>query len=52
MGNAIGAIAGGFPIEHGLGYEFAPLTGVGFAFLGFILLTIFKRKSNAEIVQP
>lgn len=44
LGNAIGAVAGGLPIEHGLGYEFAPLAGVVFAFIGFILLEIFRRK--------
>lgn len=44
LGNAIGAVAGGLPIEHGLGYEFAPLAGVGFALIGFILLEIFRRK--------
>ena len=46
LGNAIGAVAGGLPIEHGLGYEFAPLAGVGFAFIGFVLLTVFRKKHS------
>lgn len=44
LGNAIGAIAGGLPIEHGLGYEYAPLAGVGFAFVGFVLLNKFRKR--------
>jgi len=46
LGNAIGAVAGGLPIEHGLGYEFAPLSGVGFAFVGFVLLTVFRKRHS------
>lgn len=44
LGNAIGAVAGGLPLEHGLGYEYAPLAGVGFALVGFVLLDIFRRR--------
>ncbi len=47
LGNAIGAVAGGLPIEYGLGYEFAPLAGVGFAFVGFILLEMFRKRINS-----
>lgn len=44
LGNAIGAVAGGLPLEHGLGYEYAPLAGVAFALVGFVLLDIFRRR--------
>ncbi len=47
LGNAIGAVAGGLPIEHGLGYEFAPLAGIGFALIGFILLEIFRKRISS-----
>ncbi len=46
LGNAIGAVVGGLPIEHGLGYEFAPLSGVIFAFIGFILLLNFQKQAK------
>ena len=44
LGNAIGAVAGSLPIEYGLGYEFAPLTGAGFALVAFILSDIFRKR--------
>lgn len=47
LGNAIGAVAGGLPIQHGLGYEYCPLAGVGFALVGFILLEIFRKRINS-----
>lgn len=48
LGNAIGAFAGGLPIEYELGYEFSPLAGVGFAIAGFVLLRIFRKRITAE----
>lgn len=44
LGNAIGAYSGGIPLEAGLGYQYPALIGSGFAFVGFILLTLFYRK--------
>lgn len=44
LGNALGAYCGGLPIDHGLGYAYSALPGVGFAAMGFVLLTIFIRK--------
>ena len=43
LGNAIGAMAGGLPIENGLDYNFAPLVGSGFALVGFLLLKYFRK---------
>ena len=43
LGNAIGAIAGGLPIEHGLEYNFSPLVGSCFALVGFLLLKYFRK---------
>lgn len=42
FGNAIGAYTGGLVLQAG--YRYPALTGVPFALLGFILLTIFYRK--------
>lgn len=48
LGNAVGAIAGGLPIEHGLGFEYAPLVGSGFALSGFVLLYFFRKIITAK----
>ena len=43
LGNAIGAFAGGIPVEYfHVGYEYINLPGIFFCFLGFLLLFIFK----------
>ena len=47
LGNAVGAVVGGLPIEAGLGYEFSPLSGAGFAFVGFLLLRTFRKRVTA-----
>ncbi|MCD8165204.1 MAG: MFS transporter AraJ [Bacteroides sp.] len=44
LGNAIGAYAGGLPLEAGKGYQYPALVGVPFAFCGFMLLLWFHRK--------
>lgn len=44
LGNALGAYFGGVPIEHGLGYEYAALPGVGLTFIGFLMLMIYVKK--------
>ena len=44
LGNAIGAFAGGLPLEAGMSYRYTALVGAPFALVGFILLMIFYRK--------
>lgn len=44
LGNAIGAIIGGIPIARGFGCEYSALSGVMFAFIGFLLLFYFHKK--------
>lgn len=44
LGNAIGAYSGGLALQAGLGYQYPALIGVPFAFVGFLLLTLFYRK--------
>ena len=41
LGNAIGAYAGGLPIEHGLGYQYTAGVGTFFALVGFMVLFYF-----------
>lgn len=44
LGNAFGAYIGGLALQEGLGYQYPALFGTPFAFIGFILLTVFYRK--------
>ena len=44
LGNAIGAYAGGLPLQAGLDYRYPALVGVPFAVVGCLLLVIFSRK--------
>ena len=44
LGNAIGAYAGGLPLEAGMSYRYTALVGAPFALVGFVLLLIFYRK--------
>lgn len=44
LGNAIGAFAGGLPLEAGLGYKYSALVGAPLALVGFFLLFVFHRK--------
>lgn len=44
LGNAIGAFIGGIPIARGFGCEYSALSGVMFAFIGFLLLFYFHKK--------
>lgn len=44
LGNAIGAYAGGLPIEAGLDYRYPALIGLLFALLGFAILVYFSRR--------
>ncbi len=36
LGNALGAYCGGLPIDHGLGYRYTALAGMGFVLLGHV----------------
>lgn len=49
LGNAIGAYAGGLPLEAGLGYRYPALVGMPFALVGCILLVIFFRKYERRV---
>ena len=44
LGNAIGAYAGGLPIEADLDYRYPALIGLLFALLGFAILVYFSRR--------
>ncbi|WP_303179394.1 MFS transporter AraJ [uncultured Butyricimonas sp.] len=44
LGNAIGAYAGGLPLQAGLDYRYPALVGVPFAVVGCLLLVIFSWK--------
>lgn len=44
LGNALGAFMGGLPIEHGLGYRYTALPGVGFTLLGFVAVAIYMHR--------
>lgn len=44
LGNALGAYCGGLPVDHGLGYPYAALTGIVFTLTGFVLMWVYIRK--------
>ena len=44
LGNALGAYCGGLPIDHGLGYRYTALAGMGFVLLGLLTVVIYIRK--------
>lgn len=44
LGNAVGAFAGGLPLEAGMGYRYSALVGAPFTLVGFALLLFFYRK--------
>lgn len=46
IGNAIGAVCGGIPIDAGYGEEYSALPGVAFAFIGFLVLGYFYKRYN------
>lgn len=49
IGNSIGALLGGFPLEFGLSYNYPSLVGAGLAGLGFLLCLAFIKKYKAVI---
>lgn len=44
IGNALGAFLGGIPAEMGFGYQYTTVPGTILAFIGFILIMIFRKK--------
>lgn len=47
LGNALGALFGGLPIEMGLDYRYPALFGTVFALVGFLLLLHYAKKYGA-----
>lgn len=50
LGNALGAFAGGLPIEHGLDYRYTALPGAAFALLGFVAVAIYMHRYPRRVV--
>jgi len=40
----LAAYCGGLPIDHGLGYRYTALAGMGFVLLGLLTVVIYIRK--------
>lgn len=51
LGNALGAYFGGLPIDHKLGYAYSALPGVGFTFLGFLIMLWFTHRYGRPLVR-
>jgi len=49
IGNSVGALFGGIPLELGLSYNYPSLVGAGLALLGFLLCLAFIKKYKAII---
>jgi len=49
IGNSVGALFGGIPLELGLSYNYPSLVGAGLALLGFLLCLVFIKKYKAVI---
>jgi DHA1 family arabinose polymer transporter-like MFS transporter len=49
VGNSIGALFGGIPLEFGLSYNYPSLVGAGLALIGFFLCLAFIKKYKAVI---
>lgn len=49
IGNSVGALFGGFPLEFGFSYNYPSLVGAGLAGLGFLLCLAFIKKYKAVI---
>lgn len=46
LGNAIGAILGGIPIEMGYNHKYVTVPGIALAIAGFMFLFVFQKKQN------
>ncbi len=49
IGNSVGALFGGLPLEFGLSYNYPSLVGAGLALIGLLLCLAFIRKYKAII---
>ena len=49
IGNSVGALFGGVPLEFGLSYNYPSLVGAGLALIGLLLCLAFIRKYKAII---
>lgn len=47
LGNALGAYAGGLPIDAGWGYRYPALVGVGWVLLGFTAVSVYRKRQPA-----
>lgn len=52
VGNAIGAYAGGIPIDRGYGYEFSALPGMAMTFVGFCVFMVFCNRYEIPFLLP
>lgn len=46
LGNALGAYAGGLPIDAGMGYRYPALVGVFVVFLGWICVSVYVKREK------
>lgn len=51
LGNAVGAYAGGLPIDVGLGYRYPALVGVFVVALGWICVTWYIRRERRCLLK-
>ena len=49
LGNAIGAYAGGLPIDAGLGYQYPALVGVFIVLVGLIAVSLYSKRESASL---
>lgn len=49
LGNAVGAYAGGLPIDAGLGYRYPALVGVFVVALGWVCVTWYIRRKRRQL---
>ena len=49
LGNAVGAYAGGLPIDAGLGYRYPALVGVFVVALGWVCVTWYIRRERRQL---
>ena len=51
LGNAVGAYAGGLPIDAGLGYRYPALVGVFVVALGWVCVTWYIRRERRHFIN-
>ncbi len=52
LGNALGALFGGFPVDSGVGVRYSSLIGAGFALTGVVVLYLFRRHIAQRLATP